>query len=104
MAIRIEAGRSDRPMVAYAGAAGLPVLLPKNVCAAALDNAKLSAGVVVGVATLVVKIGERLPAEKLVTVPVPPPPPGGSCQVPSSLRKLTIPAVGPGSGTRPAEW
>ena len=48
------------------------MLLPKSVKAAAFDRLKLSAGVVVAVATLVVNSGERLPALKLVTVPVPP--------------------------------
>jgi hypothetical protein len=40
-----------------------------------LVKVKLSAGVVLGVATLVVKSGERMPAVKFVTLPGPPPPP-----------------------------
>jgi hypothetical protein len=51
------------------GAALLPVPLPKNVFAAADDSVKLRAGVVVDVATDEVKRGDRLPDEKLVTVP-----------------------------------
>jgi len=39
-----------------------------------LFRLKLSAGVVVAVATEVVKIGDRFPALKVVTVPEPPPP------------------------------
>ena len=56
-----------------AGAAVLPVLLPKYLCAAAVLSVKLNAGVVVVVASVVVKRGERSPAEKSVTVPVPAP-------------------------------
>jgi hypothetical protein len=44
------------------------VLLPNSVKAPAFDRLKLSAGVVVAVATLVVNSGERFPALKLVTV------------------------------------
>jgi hypothetical protein len=39
-----------------------------------LDRLKLSAGVVVAVATPVENRGDRFPAEKLVTVPLPEPP------------------------------
>lgn len=46
--------------------------MPSTVWAAAVDKLKLIAGVVVEVATLVVKSGERLPAETAVTVPPPP--------------------------------
>jgi hypothetical protein len=49
-------------------------LRPNKVNAAVLVKLKVRAGVVVGVATLVVKSGERFPALKLVTVPLPPPP------------------------------
>jgi hypothetical protein len=42
------------------------------VLAPALESVKLSAGVVVEVAVEVVNSGERLPAEKEVTVPDPP--------------------------------
>jgi hypothetical protein len=49
--------------------------LPKSVVPAAFDRMKLSAGVVVAVATDVVNSGERVPAENVVTVPLPPPPP-----------------------------
>ena len=47
--------------------------LPKAVLAAALEREKLKAGVEAAVATLVVNRGERVPAEKLVTVPPPNP-------------------------------
>lgn len=43
--------------------------MPNTVPAPALLNEKVSAGVDVEVATLVVNSGERLPALKLVTVP-----------------------------------
>lgn len=42
--------------------------------AAAFESVKVSAGVLVAVATEAVNRGERLPAEKDVTVPLPPPP------------------------------
>ena len=45
------------------------MLFASRVNAAALVKLKVRAGVVVGVATLVVKSGERSPALKLVTVP-----------------------------------
>jgi len=57
----------------YVGPAADPVALPSTVPAAAFVNAKVKAGVVVAVATLVVNIGERVPAENDVTVPVPVP-------------------------------
>ncbi len=53
------------------GAAEELVAFPNTVNAAALDREKESAGVVVAVATLVVKRGESVPALKVVTVPVP---------------------------------
>jgi hypothetical protein len=53
------------------GPAALPVALPNTVPAAALDREKVSAGVVVAVATDVVNRGDRLPALKEVTVPLP---------------------------------
>ena len=43
--------------------------LPKNVCAAAFESEYVRAGVLVAVATDVVKSGERLPLENEVTVP-----------------------------------
>ena len=55
----------------YAGAPEDVVLLPNIVPPPAFVNANVSAGVVVAVATLVVNNGERLPAEKDVTVPEP---------------------------------
>jgi hypothetical protein len=45
------------------------------VLAAALDKENVKAGVVLDVATDVLNKGVRLPAVKLVTVPLPPPPP-----------------------------
>jgi hypothetical protein len=55
----------------YPGAAAPVVAFPNTVPPAALVNAKVRAGVVVAVATLVVNRGLRFPALKLVTVPVP---------------------------------
>jgi hypothetical protein len=55
----------------YDGAAELPLAFPKTVPPAAFESANVSAGVVVDVATNVVNKGERAPALKLVTVPVP---------------------------------
>ena len=55
------------------GAAELPVKFPNTVFAAAVESVKDRAGVVVAVATDVVNRGDRVPAEKLVTVPDPPP-------------------------------
>jgi hypothetical protein len=49
------------------------VRLPSRVLAPALDRVKVSAGVVVGVATEVVNNGDRLPAVNVVTPPPPPP-------------------------------
>jgi hypothetical protein len=54
------------------GPAELPVRLAYTVCAAKFDRLKVSDGVVLAVATLVVNSGERLPALKVVTVPPPP--------------------------------
>ena len=51
------------------GAPGAPLGPASTVLAAALDSAKLNAGVVVGLVTEVVNSGDRLPALKLVTVP-----------------------------------
>ena len=45
--------------------------LPNSVLAAAFESVKLSAGVVVGVATDAVNSGDRFPVLTLVTVPVP---------------------------------
>jgi hypothetical protein len=66
------------------GAAVDPVKLPNTLLAAAVDKVKVSAGVVVEVATEVVKSGERVPAENDVTVPLPPPAPQ-SLPVPLSV-------------------
>jgi hypothetical protein len=65
-------GMSAATSALNVGAPVPPVAGPANTefCAALL-NAKVSAGVVVAVATLVVKSGLRAPALKLVTVPVP---------------------------------
>ena len=58
------------------GAAAPPPVGPeKTVFADWLVSENESAGVVVAVATAVVKSGLRFPEEKLVTVPDPPPPP-----------------------------
>lgn len=58
------------------GAAAPPDGGPANTeFCAALDKVKVSAGVVVAVATEVVNNGERVPALKVVTVPVLPAPP-----------------------------
>ena len=57
-----------------AGAAAPDVGFPNTVYAPAFDSVKLNAGVVVAVATEVVNSGDKLPDEKLVTVPPPPPP------------------------------
>ena len=51
------------------GAAEDPVALPNTVSDAALVSEKLSAGVVVPVATEVVNSGDSTPAVKFVTVP-----------------------------------
>jgi len=55
----------------YEGVVGAAVQFPKTVLAAAFESAKESAGVVEAVATEVVKSGERFPALKDVTVPLP---------------------------------
>jgi hypothetical protein len=52
------------------GAAEPPVGLPNTVPDAAFESVNVSAGVVVDVATELVKSGDRLPAENAVTVPV----------------------------------
>ena len=49
----------------------MPDGFPNTVLAALLDKEKLSAGVLVEVATDVVKSGDRFPELKLVTVPAP---------------------------------
>jgi hypothetical protein len=49
-------------------------IFPNNVKPGALFREKDKAGVVVALATLDENNGERLPALKLVTVPLPPPP------------------------------
>jgi hypothetical protein len=54
------------------GAPAPPVAGPANTLfCAALDNENVNAGVLVAVATEVVNSGERFPAEKVVTVPLP---------------------------------
>lgn len=70
------------------GMAALPELFPSMVLAGAWEKVKESAGVVLAVATLVVKSGERLPEEKLVTVPDPPPPP-----VPQAPPMIELPLI-----------
>ena len=60
-------GRSAAPIDWKPGAAVLPVLLPKNVWAAAVLREKVMAGVVVDVATEDVNSGERLPHDTDVT-------------------------------------
>ena len=75
-------GKDDGAQLATAvklGAPVDPVQFPNIVSAPAFDSPKLRAGVVVGVATLVVKRGERFPLEKLVTEPAAPEP--AACQV-----------------------
>ena len=62
-------GISAATKALYVGAPAPPLGPASTVLAAALANAKLKAGVVVGVATDVVNNGDRLPALKLVTVP-----------------------------------
>jgi hypothetical protein len=54
------------------GAAAPAVLFPRKAWAAKFDSVNVSAGVVVEVATEVVKMGDSVPAEKSVTVPEPP--------------------------------
>jgi hypothetical protein len=79
----------------YAGAPEDPVLFPNKVPPPALVREKVNAGVVVEVATDVVKSGERFPAENDVTVPVP----AGMSAV-TRARKVGVvaaPEVGPAS-------
>jgi hypothetical protein len=64
-------GMPSTGAMVYAGAAAPVVLLPNTVPPAALLSAKVRAGVVVAVATFVVKSGLSDPALKEVTVPVP---------------------------------
>lgn len=69
----------EHPFVPPEGAAtkdGAPEdeeVFPNSVLPPAFDREKLNAGVVVGVATLVVKSGDSVPAENDVTVPDPVP-------------------------------
>lgn len=100
------ASSSAADMVLYAGAAVEPVALPRIVCAAAVERMNVKAGVVVAVATLVVKRGERVPAENEVTVPPPPvtaviTPPDAVIVVPSTLTapKTEEDATGRSAGT-----
>ena len=53
------------------GPVAAAVKFPNSVFAAALVSENVSAGVVVAVATLVVNSGVKVPALKLVTVPLP---------------------------------
>jgi hypothetical protein len=78
-------------VVLNAGAADEPVALPNHEVAAAFVKRKVSAGVVLDVATEVVNNGESVPAVKLVTVPEPAPvlvivtlpvPPTGEIDIP----------------------
>ena len=74
-ALVVGVGKSPPVKGRNVGAAVPPAILPaRTVFCATVFNEKLSAGVVVAVATLVVNMGERLPALKVVTVPVPLPP------------------------------
>ena len=67
----VPVGKSPSTMARYVGEP-LPLVGParKKFCAA-LDITKLSAGVVVDVATEVVNNGDKAPAENVVTVPEP---------------------------------
>ena len=74
-ALVVGVGKSLPLKVRNVGAAVPPALLPaKNVFWVTAFSVKLSAGVEAAVATLVVNKGERSPALKVVTVPVPLPP------------------------------
>jgi hypothetical protein len=58
-------------LIVKEGVAALPPALPKSVPAEALLAVKVRAGVELPVETEVVKRGEKFPAVKFVTVPVP---------------------------------
>src|SRR5262245_53409571 len=60
---------STEVTLAKAGAAGEAEMFANTDLAAAVLRVKVRFGVVVAAETFVVKSGERLPAEKLVTVP-----------------------------------
>ena len=77
--LKYAEGKSADTKERNVGVAAPPDAGPANtVFAFCVFNEKDSAGVVVGVATEVVKRGERLPEEKEVTEPPPPPPDGVS--------------------------
>ena len=63
----------------------------KKLLAAALDRVNDSAGVEVGVPTVVVNRGDKLPAEKDVTVP--PPPDGHVWKLGVVVAKLAAPDI-----------
>ena len=68
-------GMSAETSARKVGPAALPDAGPANrVLAVWVERVKESAGVVVAVATEVVKMGDSVPALKLVTVPPTPPP------------------------------
>lgn len=71
-------------LAVYMGADDEPFGLPNTVLAAALVRANVSAGVVDGLETVVVNIGERFPAVNVDTPPPPPPEPHGLAAVVSS--------------------
>jgi hypothetical protein len=65
-------GTSAATMALKLGTPDEPFGAAKKLLAAALDRVNDSAGVEVGVPTVVVNRGDKLPAEKDVTVPPPP--------------------------------
>lgn len=67
-------GRSFAVIAAYPGAPLVPVLFPKKLWGEAFVSTKDNDGVVPAFVTVVVKIGDKFPALKFVTVPLPPPP------------------------------
>lgn len=92
------------------GAAALAPLLPSMVPAGAWDKVKERLGVVEALATEVVNKGERVPAENVVTVPVPPPPvppiavnavelPGDQNSCPAELAAIAAKALVGGVGS-----
>jgi hypothetical protein len=72
------------------GAAVDPVKFPKMLSAENVEAAKLSAGVVVAVATLVVNRGAKFPALKVDT---PPAGPGGPFAPPFPMEQTTLSAI-----------
>ena len=85
----ILAGKSATTSARNVGVATPPDVGPANtVFAVCVESVKERAGVVVAVATDVVNNGERLPLEKLVTVPEPTPPPDAVRVFPVSVSPL----------------